>query len=183
VSSTCLIRHDRVLYSVPAQWVGKIVSVRVSAYSIRIVAESKIIAEHQRCFKRDQIICNPWHYLSVLEKKPGALRHGIPFQDWDLPAAIQQVRKRLVQQEKGDKAFVDCLLLAKEVGLDAFETACELTLDEGVVTGSIILNEMRRLTEENAPKEMNAGEHLALSVEPTADTQCYDHLLGVHNVH
>jgi len=183
VSSTCLIRHERVLYSVPALWVGKIVSVRVSAYSIRVVAESQLIAEHQRCFKRDQIICNPWHYLSVLENKPGALRHGIPFQNWDLPSAIQDIRKQLLKQEKGDKAFVDCLLLAKEVGLDAFETACALTLEEGVITGSIILNEMRRLTEENAPKEIKTGEHLALSVEPTADIQCYDHLLGAHNVH
>jgi hypothetical protein len=84
------------------------------AYSLSIVAKGETIAEHQRCFSRDKIICNPWHYLSVLEKKPGALRHGIPFQNWDLPEPIQQVRKKLLKQKKGDRAFVDCLVLAKD---------------------------------------------------------------------
>jgi len=159
------------------------VTVRVTAYALSIVAKDETIAEHPRCFSRDKIICNSWHYLSVLEKKPGALRHGIPFQNWDLPEPIQQVRKALSKQEKGDKALVDCLLLAKEVGLDAFETACELTLAGGVVTGSIVLNEMRRLTEPAQPKELNACDHLKLSDEPKTDFQRYDHLLGAHNAH
>ena len=183
VSSTCLVRHDRVLYSVPARWVGQLVSVRVTAYSLSVVAKGETIAEHQRCFSRDKIICNPWHYLSVLEKKPGALRHGIPFQNWDLPEPIQHVRKKLLKQEKGDRAFVDCLLLAKEIGIDAFETACELALEAGIITGSIVLNEMRRLTEPAPPKELNACHHLKLKDEPKADFQRYDHLLGAHNVH
>ena len=183
MSSTCLVRLDRVLYSVPAQWVGQIVSVRVTAYSLNVVAKGEIIATHQRCFTRDKIICNPWHYLSVLEKKPGALRHGIPFQNWDLPETIQQVRKKLLKQDKGDRAFVDCLLLARDVGLDTFETACEFTLKVGVVTGSIVLNEMRRLAEPEQPKELNASHHLKLNNEPKADFQRYDHLLGAHNVH
>ncbi|GAC1485165.1 MAG: hypothetical protein NVS2B11_10950 [Acetobacteraceae bacterium] len=25
---------------------------------------------------RDQLICDPWHYLPILERKPGALRNG-----------------------------------------------------------------------------------------------------------
>lgn len=183
VSRTCLVRLDRNNYSVPAQWVGQTVSVRVTAYSLSVVAKGEIIAEHQRSFIRDEMVCNPWHYLSVLEKKPGALRHGIPFQAWDLPEPIQHVRKKLLQQNKGDKAFVDCLLLAKEVGIDAFETACELTLESGVVTGSVVLNEMRRLTEPTQPKDLNACHHLKLNDEPQADFQRYDHLLGAHNVH
>ncbi len=183
VSRTCLVRLDRNNYSVPAQWVGQTVSVRVTAYSLSVVANGEIIAEHQRRFIRDEMVCNPWHYLSVLEKKPGALRHGIPFQAWNLPEPIQQVRTKLLQQDKGDKAFVDCLLLAKDVGIDAFETACELTLKSGVVTGSIVLNEMRRLTEPAQPKELNAGHHLKLNDEPQANFQHFDHLLGAHNVH
>lgn len=183
VSKTCLIRLDRNNYSVPAKWVGQTVSVRVTAYSLSVVAKGEIIAEHQRSFIRDEMVCNPWHYLSVLEKKPGALRHGIPFQEWDLPKPIQQVRTKLLQQDKGDKAFVDCLLLAKDAGLDAFEIACELTLKSGVVTGSIVLNEMRRLTEPTQLKELNACHHLKLDDEPQADFQRYDHLLGADNVH
>ena len=107
VSSPCLVRVDRNRYSVPARWAGRVVSVRVTANKLSIVADHEIIAEHERCFLRDQLICHPWHYLPVLEKKPGALRHGAPFVDWDLPVSIQKVREQRLQQKKGDRAFVE----------------------------------------------------------------------------
>ena len=183
VSKLCLVRWDRNAYSVPAEWVGKVVSVRITAHQIRIVAEGQTIAEHPRCFSYDQLICNPWHYLPVLEKKPGALRHGAPFQDWELPKAIQSVRQTLLKQPQGDRAFVDCLLLAREHGLDVLETACELTLETGAVTGSLIQNAMRRLAEPARPKPLNAVQDLPLQTEPQANPQRYDHLLGAYRVH
>ena len=69
------------------------------------------------------------------------------------------------------------------MGIDAFETACELTLEAGVVKGSIVLNEIRRLTEPTQPKELNACHHLKLNDEPQANFQHFDHLLGARNVH
>ena len=107
VSSTCLIRVDRNRYSVPRP-LRRVVSVRLTATTLRIVADGQMIAEHVRCFGREQLICNPWHYLPILERKPGALRHGIPFQEWDLPTAIRVVRDRLLKPPKGDRAFVEC---------------------------------------------------------------------------
>src|SRR5665647_1029108 len=100
VSSTCLIRLDRNNYSAPAAWVGKVISVKVTADRLRLVADGEIIAVHARCFGRDKFIFNPWHYLSVLERKPGALRHGAPFLDWDLPVSIKRVRDQLLKQPK-----------------------------------------------------------------------------------
>jgi hypothetical protein len=87
VSSTCLVSVDRNRYSVPAEWVGKVVSVRIIADTIRVVAGGELVARHQRQFGRNQLICEPWHYLSILETKPGALRHGLPFINWKLPTA------------------------------------------------------------------------------------------------
>lgn len=113
VSSTCLVRADRNRYSVPANFAGKAVSVRLTADQVRIVAEGKVIAEHARRFGRDQLICDPWHYLPVLEKKPGSLRNGAPFLAWDLPVPIQVVRDRILKQPKGDRAFVELLLVAR----------------------------------------------------------------------
>jgi hypothetical protein len=83
VSSTCLVRIDRNRYSVPATWADQVVSVRLTAERLRIVAGQETIAEHAHHFGREQLICDPWHYLPVLEKKPGALRYGAPFQDWE----------------------------------------------------------------------------------------------------
>ncbi len=112
VSSTCLVRVDRNRYSVPASVAGQAVSVRTTADQVRVVAHGEIIAAHPRVFGRDQLICDPWHYLPVLEKKPGALRNGAPFVAWDLPRPIQIVRDRILKQPKGDRAFVELLMLA-----------------------------------------------------------------------
>lgn len=180
-SSTCLVSIDRNRYSVPAEWANRVVSVHLAAHHVRIVADGKVIANHPRHFSRNQLICDPWHYLPVLEKKPGALRHGVPFQQWDLPVSIQVVRDRILKQDKGDRVFVELLLMARSLGdsgLETLEVACDLTLQAGVIAAAVVLNEMRRLTEATRP---NALENLALSIptlrlEPQADCQRYDSL-------
>ena len=52
VSSTCLVSVDRNRYSVPAEWVGKVVSVRISAHGIQVVAGGELVARHERKFGR-----------------------------------------------------------------------------------------------------------------------------------
>lgn len=93
------------------------------------------------------------------------------------------MREKLQQQDKNERAFVDLLLLTREAGLDAFETACELALESGVVNASVLQNAIRRLIEPVRPKTLNASENLQLITEPQADFQRYDHLLGSHYVH
>ncbi|MDP2963740.1 MAG: IS21 family transposase [Sulfurimicrobium sp.] len=183
VSSTCLVRVDRNRYSVPASFAGKAVSVRLYADRVRIVAEGKVIAEHGRRFGRDQLICDPWHYLPVLEKKPGALRNGAPFREWDLPIPIQMVRDRILKQPKGDRAFVELLLVAREVGLEPLQVACELALECGVITAAVVMNELRRLISPPRPSDISLPDQLRLQVEPMADCNRYDHLRGGQYVH
>jgi len=183
VSSTCLVRVERNRYSVPADFAGKVVSVRLYADKVTVVAENKLIAAHQRRFGRDQLICDPWHYLPVLEKKPGSLRNGAPFVEWDLPVPIQLVRDRVLKQPKGDRAFVELLLAAREVGLEALQVACELTLDGGVITAPVVMNELRRLTAPPRPVDLSLPAQLQLQVEPVADCSRYDYLRGSQYVH
>lgn len=147
-----------------------------------------MIAEHARCFGRDQLICDPWHYLPILQQKPGAIRHGAPFQSWDLPVAIKAVRERILKQDRGDKAFVDLLLMARDLGdegLDTLDVACDLTLQTGIISAAIVLNEMRRLIEASKPKTLdNALLSIpALTLEPLADCSRYDSLRSSRHVH
>ncbi len=83
VSKTCLVRFDNNKYSVAASAVGR--PVEVYAYADRIVIrqEGRIVAEHPRSFSRGDTLYDPWHYVPVLARKPGALRNGAPFKDWD----------------------------------------------------------------------------------------------------
>jgi transposase len=189
VSQLCLIRIDRNRYSVPAQWANTVVlSVRLTAERVAMVAEGQVIAEHSRQFGRDRLICDPWHYLPVLQKKPGALRHGAPFQTWELAVPIKVVRDRLLKQDQGDRAFVDLLLMARSLGdcgLETLEVACDLTLQTGVISAAIVLNEMRRLTDAAKPKALQdlPLSTPTLTVEPVADCSRYDTLRSLRHVH
>jgi len=200
VSSTCLVVLDRNRYSVPAAFAGRAVSVRSTATQISVVADGAVIAHHVRRFGRDQLICDPWHYLPILERNPpvalpscsarrnlwllppGALRNGTPFREWDLPKPIQLVRDRILKQPKGDRAFVELLLMARDAGLEPLEVACELVLEGNVVTASVVMNEMRRLLAPIQPGTMSVPDALKLEVEPLADCGRYDNLRGVAHV-
>jgi transposase len=84
VSTTALVSYDRNRYSVQASAAGTTVMVRAYADRIVVVQDGNVIGEHRRQFGRDKIIYNAWHYIEVLKYKPGALRNGAPFKEWEL---------------------------------------------------------------------------------------------------
>lgn len=183
VSSTCLVNVDRNRYSVPAEFAGQVVSVRLTAHEIRVVALGQLIATHRRVFGREQLVCDPWHYLPVLEKKPGAIRDGAPFISWELPQAVKTVRDRILKQPKGDRAFVELLMLAGTAGIDMLTVACELALESGIMSAPVVMNELRRLISPPAPHAIPIPDNITLAIEPIADCRRYDYLLGDGYVH
>ena len=123
----CLAQEQPLLNKITAEFDGYVEK------SIRVIANGKEITRHERVFGRDNLMCNPWYYLPILETKPGALRHGVPFQEWDLPPHVKVTRDQLLKQEKGDRAFVSLLLMARELGeegLDVLDVACDLTMQK-----------------------------------------------------
>ena len=93
------------------------------------------------------------------------------------------VRDRILKHSKGDRAFVELLLLAREVGLDVLEVACELTLESGVITAPVVMNAMRRLTAPPRLQTLDGPPAPALRLAPVADCSRYDSLREVRHVH
>ena len=177
VSCTCLIKVDHNRYSVPAEWSNHVVSVRITADRLRIVAQNRVVAEHARCYGRGQLICAPWHYLPVLARKPGALRNGAPFKNWELPPALARVRRRLVGSDDADRQFVAILAAVMDDGLEAVEAACTKALNDGPCGQDVVLNILARQREEDQPPPLDVPSALILSIEPAADCARYDRLL------
>ena len=138
------------------------------------------MASHVRLFGRDQLVCDLWHYLSVLDQKPGALRHGAPFQA--LPDAVLRVRDTLLKQPKGDRAFVELLMTTQAFGIEPLTVACELVLEYGVLTPAMVMNELRRLIAPPKPVSIELPDQLTLLHEPMANCHRYDTLRGAHYV-
>jgi len=176
VSSTCLVRFDNNRYSVAASAIGRPVEVRAYAERVEIRQDGRIVAEHARVFGRNQTVFDPWHYVPVLARKPGALRNGAPFKDWVLPAALDRVRRKLAGSADGDRQMVEILTAVLGDGLPAVEAACAEALREGVHSADVILNILARQREPIAPVTLLTPEGLRLRHEPVADCARYDSL-------
>ena len=128
VSKTCLVRFDNNNYSVSAHAVGRPVEIHAYAERIVIRQDGRLVGDHARSFGRDQTVYDPWHYVPVLARKPGALRNGAPFKDWVLPAALERVRRKLTGSADGDRQMVKILAAVLTDGLAAVEAACQEAL-------------------------------------------------------
>jgi hypothetical protein len=176
VSKTCLVRFDNNKYSVTASAVGRAVEIRAYADRIELRQDGRLVGEHPRCFGRDQTVYDPWHYVPVLARKPGALRNGAPFKDWVLPASLERVRRKLAGSSDGDRQMVDILTMVLSDGLPAVEAACAEALREGVHSAAVILNILARQREPEPAITIMTPDALRLRHAPVADCARYDNL-------
>jgi transposase len=176
VSKTCLVRFDSNKYSVASGAVGRPVEIQAYAERIVIRQDGAIVGEHTRCFGRNQTVYDPWHYVPVLARKPGALRNGAPFKDWLLPAHLERVRRRLKGSDDGDRQMVKILSAVLTDGLAAVEAACAEALAGGVHSADVVLNILARRRDPETPATITAPEALRLRQAPIADCARYDRL-------
>jgi len=144
---------------------------------IELRHNGRVVGEHRRVFGRDQTVFDPWHYVPVLVRKPGALRNRAPFKDWLLlPKALARVRHKLASAADGDRQAVEILTRVLDDGLAAVEAACSEALREGVHSADVILNILTRQRELPPPMTILIPEALRPRHAPLADCTRYDRL-------
>jgi transposase len=179
VSSTCLITHEHNRYSVPASFANRPVSLRVYADRLVVVAEAQVVAVHERVFTRDhsaqgKTVYDWRHYLSVVQRKPGALRNGAPFTE--LPNSFRQLQTQLLKRPGGDREMVDVLALVLLHDERLVEQAVAEALKIERPSQQHVINCLSRLGEAPRPEPSRTPPALKLVTEPRADTQRYDQL-------
>lgn len=176
VSSTCLVTVARNRYSVPCELAGQMVSTRLYPSEVVMVANDTVVARHARLTSKAQTSYDWLHYVPLVQRKPGALRNGAPFND--LPAPLQTLRRSLLREPGGDRVMAQVLALVPTAGLEAVLIAVELALHSAPPSGRVsvehVLNVLGRLNA--APPPQNAATALKVMTPPLADTARYDSL-------
>ena len=110
VSSTALRTAD---YSVPTAYGFREVIVKGFVDEVVIICAGEEIARHKRSYERGGFVCDPLHYLALIEQKPGALDQARPLQDWALPEQFLQLRRLLEARmgARGKREFIQVLRL------------------------------------------------------------------------
>jgi hypothetical protein len=135
-NSLSLVRFDRNDYSVPTAHAHHAVTAIGGIERVRLVVQDQVIAEHLRDWDKENVHYDPVHYLALLERKPGALDFGKPFDDWDLPEGLGVLRRRLEGElgSAGRREFIKVLRLLESCELGELAGAVDRALAIGALT-------------------------------------------------
>ena len=116
VSSTALVRYRLVDYSAPAVHAHKKVTIKGYVDRVEIALGAEIVARHRRSYLRGDVVYDPLHYLSLLEKKPGALDQAAPLRGWKLDPAFAALRRLLEARfgPRGKREYIQTLRLLED---------------------------------------------------------------------
>ena len=129
-SSESLVRYDTNDYSVPVSSAHHQTTIKASVSFMEVYQQDKLIAKHRRCWEREMQIFDPMHYLELLERKPGALDHARPLEDWYLPECFNTYRKCLeTHRDNGTKEYIQILLLLKKYSVTQLAKAINKALN------------------------------------------------------
>ena len=174
VSSTCLVSMDKNRYSVPCHLANRMVSIHLYADRVAFYDDTGYVASHRRLLDRNQISYDWLHYVPLIERKPGALRNGAPFEG--MPPALVKLQSALLRHEhqEGHRVMARVLASVPTYGLEAVLVAVDLVLESGIHSSEHVLNVLTRLNQQPLPAHVET--RLRLNEEPLADTARYDSL-------
>ncbi len=76
-------------YSAPAVHAHKKVTIKGYVDRVEIALGAEIVARHRRSYVRGDIVYDPLHYLSLLERKPGALDQAAPLRGMEARSGLR----------------------------------------------------------------------------------------------
>ena len=179
-----LVRFDTNRYSVPVAHARRPISIVATVDEVRLIDGDRLVARHPRCWKREQDVYDPVHYLALLEKKPGGFDHAKPLENWALPACFDELRRLLEADGQssggwGTREYLRVLRLLERFELKQLEEAVDYALDIGVVDADAIrVIAEHRQEEPVALFSLDGRPHLRTVDVPATDVSAYGSLLS-----
>ena len=185
-NSLSLVRFDRNDYSVPTQYAHHAVLAIGGIENVRFVVQDRVVAEHPRNWDKENVHYDPVHYLALLERKPGALDFGKPFDDWNLPEAFGILRRRLEGElgSRGRREFIKVLRLLEAWELGTLAKA----VDRALGIGALTVEAIRLLLQDGRETpvkyfRLDGRPHLQGRVVPAPNLSLYDTLRPTEAYH
>jgi hypothetical protein len=188
--SACLTPYSQVIfetnrYSAPCERAATQFVIKAYPFHVEILHQDQIIAQHPRCYDRDQDVFDPLHYLSLLEQRPGAFEHAKPIRRWreSWPLCYKRLLHRLREQwpeGRGIREFVRILKLHQTHPAALIEQAIEQALIYGCIhADGVTLCLHQLLHPEQAPPalDLTGQPHLAQIGAQPIDFGVYEALL------
>ena len=135
VGSDLTFRYDATKYSLPLEYTGKTVVLRVFPYEVEAWYKGVLAFRHTRSFVKGENRYIPEHYLPLLEMRPRAMRNATPLKFGVMPPALEKFRDKCNAKDKYEQ-LANILLLARETDPSLLFAAVDYANKTGVPTFS-----------------------------------------------
>ena len=180
-TSISMVRYKSNDYSVPVAYAHHNVHVRGFVHEVIIGCGNEIIARHKRSYAKADMICNPLHFLPLLEQKIGALDQAAPLQGWNLPDVFATLRRLLEARmgKRGKREYVQVLRLLEAFAIDDVEGAIQQAIDMGAIGYDAVKHLVLCRVEKRPPRlDLNFYPYLPKANVGTTRASSYMSLMG-----
>ena len=176
VSSLSLVRYRNNDYSVPTRYGHQEVLAKGYVERVEIACRGEIIAVHARSYGTADFVCNPLHYLALLEHKSRALDQAAPLDGWQLADCVHRLR-RLMEARMGNagrREFIQVLRLMENFHQHQVEQAVARALQLGAISfDAVKMLLLARLENRPVRLDLTLYPHLPAATVETTDPRAY----------
>ena len=161
-----LVQHETNFYSVPVAKAFHSVLIKAFSDRIELWDRESCLATHERSWARHRHILDYTHYLPLLQRKPGGLRHARPFKGEPWGDDFERLRIELVYRyaEEGLRKFIKVLLLFSEYPEEKVKAAVGECVRRRAFSDEAILSTLN-YSPPQASKMIDVSHHPVLQLE------------------
>ena len=156
----------------------------MEAAHVKVFCAGQLVARHERSYSQRQEVLHLEHYLSVLERKPGAFAHSKALaqyrQGGQWPESFDQLWTKLKERQGASAGTREMIRLLAQIpvhGQAAFRQAVETALHCGASDAASVLHLLKpeaRAAHEAAPLANSGASYYD---RPLPELSIYDQLL------
>lgn len=133
VGSDLTFRYEGTKYSLPQEYVGKTVSIRIYPYRIDAWFKGSMACSHKRAFIKGEDQYLPEHYLSLLEQRPRSVSNATPLKYGVMPPELKRFRDGCMEKDNYAQ-LAQILLLGRTVDASLLLKAVDYANKTGLPT-------------------------------------------------
>jgi transposase len=179
IDSHSLVRIDNFRYSAPVQWAYHQCMAKVFVDRIELLCEREIIAVHKRRYRGGKFVLNPFHYLKLLQRKPGSLDNAMAFKGQPWGEDFDFMRKELEYryEDDGTLDYINILLLFTKYPEVQVKYAVSTCVKRRAFSEEAVLNVLHNEPLPDSVKlDLSDRPELVNSSNGTRDASIYDQL-------
>ncbi len=131
------VRLNNIKYSVPPEYVGLNVTLKISPFNVDIYHEGKLLYRHNKARHQSDHQYIPEHYLEILERKPRAIKNAAPLKRGILPPELKEFMLLCKHRDKNYQ-LVNILLLGRKIVNDTLLWAVKQANATGTPTYDLV---------------------------------------------